>query len=73
MIEHITTFFNSLLGTTLPEVVCLVFALTLVYFLFKGFLKLFNMGSKQLDFAFYSVTIYLLLSNLGGLEWQLLL
>lgn len=70
MVEHITTFFTALLGVTLPEVVCVIFALSLAYLLLRLFFGLFGFKTKILDYAFYVVVGYLAISNLGGLVWN---
>ena len=71
MIVHIQTFFNSLLGATLPEVVYIIFALTLAYLVMRMFFSIFNINTKVLDYSFYVVIGYLALSSLGGLVWNL--
>ncbi len=71
MITHIQTFFNSLLGVTLPEVVYVIFALALAYLLFRMFFGIFNFNTKIFDYTFYVVVAYLAISSLGGLVWQL--
>ena len=70
MVEHITTFFTALLGVTLPEVVCVIFALSLAYLLLRLFFGLFGFKTKILDYAFYVVVGYLAISNLVGLVWN---
>lgn len=71
MIVHIQTFFNSLLGVTLPEVVYIIFALTLAYLILRMFFAIFNINIRVLDYSFYVVIGYLALSSLGGLVWNL--
>lgn len=71
MIVHIQTFFNSLLGVTLPEVVYIIFALTLAYLVMRMFFGIFNINTKVLDYSFYVVIGYLAVSSLGGLVWNL--
>lgn len=71
MLEHITTFINSLLGVTLPEIVYIIIALSLVYLVLRAFLSLFNLNNKVTDFCFYVCIGYLAISQLGGLSWNL--
>ena len=73
MVEQITLFFTALLGVTLPEIVTVILAFALGYFLFRLFLRIFNVNTKILDFAFYISVAYLALSSLGGFEWNFLL
>ena len=70
MITHIQTFFNSLLGVTLPEIVYIIFALALAYLVMRMFFGIFNVNTKILDFSFYVIVGYLAISNLGGLTWD---
>ena len=71
MIVHIQTFFNSLLGVALPEVVYIIFGLTLAYLLLRMFFAIFSIKTRMLDYSFYVVIAYLALSSLGGLTWNL--
>ena len=73
MITHIQTFFNSLLGVTLPEVICLIFGLALSFLILRALFSLFGFNTKILDFTFYVSVGFIALSSLGGLEWNFLL
>ena len=70
MIEHIATFFTTLLGVSLPEVVVVILTFALGYFLLRSFLRIFNVNTRILDYAFYISVAYLALSSLGGLVWN---
>lgn len=70
MVEHIASFFAALLGVTLPEIVVVILAFALGYFLLRLFLRVFNVNTRILDFAFYTSVAYLALSSLGGLVWN---
>lgn len=72
MVEHIASFFATLLGVTLPEIVVVILAFALGYFLLRLFLRVFNVNTRILDFAFYISVVYLALSSLGGFEWKFL-
>ena len=71
MFTHIQTFFTSLLGVTLPEVVYIIFALALTYLCLRMLLSVFRINTKILDYSFYIVVAYLAISSLGGLTWNL--
>ena len=71
MFTHIQTFFNALLGVTLPEVVYIILGLALTYLVLRSFLSIFNINTRILDFAMYVVIGYIAISNLGGLVWNL--
>ena len=70
MFAHIQTFFTSLLGITLPEVVYIIFALALTYLCLRMFLGVFRINTRILDYSFYVVVGYLAISSLGGLVWN---
>ena len=71
MFTHIQTFFTSLLGVTLPQVIYIVFALALAYLILRMFLKTFNIDVKILDYTFYCAIAFILLYELGGFQWSL--
>ena len=70
MIVHIQTFFTSLLGVALPEVVYIIFALALAYLVMRMFFAIFSINTKILDYSFYVIVGYLAISSLGGLVWN---
>ena len=73
MIEHISTFINTLLGIDIPVVVPVILGFVLVSILLKKFFEIFGFDSKLWNFASYVIIGYLALSSLGGFEWRFLL
>lgn len=54
MLQLITNFFNTLVGYTLPDSVCLILAFALVSSLFGAFFKLFGVNNERVwKFATY--------------------
>ena len=70
MFTHVQTFFNALLGVTIPEVAYIILALALTYIVLRSFLSIFHINTRILDFAMYVIIGYIALANLGGLVWN---
>ena len=71
MFTHIQTFFTSLLGVTLPQVVYIIFARALAYLILRMFLKTFNVDVKILDYTFYCAIAFILAYEFWGYLWEL--
>lgn len=70
MIEHLQTFFNSLLGVAMPEFIYQLFGLSLVFIILRAFMRMFNLDTKPVDYCYYIVLGWLALSELGGFSWS---
>lgn len=69
MITHLQTFFDIIVGTSVPSFFVLLVALALCAMLVRSFFRLFSWRTDYFDFAVKIALVALALGQLGGLEW----
>lgn len=69
MLTYLQTFFDSIVGASVPSFFVLLVALALCSMLVRSFFRLFNWRTDFFDFAVKIALGALALGQLGGLEW----
>lgn len=69
MITYLQTFFDAVVGASVPSFFVLLVTLALCSMLVRSFFRLFNWRTDYFDFAVKIALGVFALAQLGGLEW----